>query len=503
MKSLSIIAIPLVALLLGSCSSTQQASNKAYGDDVYYSPKANANEQTANKQQPASSTPATEYSTPVKDADQGQSVNQENRFDYDGNSSSTQTTGQDGNTYVTNNYYNDDDYYDYAYTARIRRFNNPMWGYSYYDSYYTNSYWYDYNPHNWGVSIYCGYNWWAPSAWYAPSYTAFSWGYSPYNYWYNAPYYGYGYNPYSPYGYNNGWGSYNYGYANGYNNGYWNGYYDGLYNNPYYFNSYDNYSYNDVYNGPRRNTTGSVADNGNRTRSVAQAYNRALKSDIKNQLPVSNAYASTMALNPRTVKAQPASDVNPRGNEGELIHPKATGTNPRANGVKDNGVAPVRGNTQASDENANPRSSDVKGTEDTPHIRNTTRPADEYSNPRSNDVKGNEETPHIRNTTRPVDGNSNPRNNEVTPRNNNTPREVTPRTREKNVSTPRGNDEVTPRNPSRTETQPAPKQRNETPRNENTTPAPRQERQISQPSPSPKPSAPANNNQNNNSRPRK
>ena len=77
---------------------------------------------------------------------------------------------------LTNNYYYDqDDYYDYAYSANIRRFYSPVVGYSYYDPFYTNLYWYDYNPVHWGTSIYLGYNWWRrqPST-ISPSVTAVS-----------------------------------------------------------------------------------------------------------------------------------------------------------------------------------------------------------------------------------------------------------------------------------------------------------------------------------------
>ena len=76
-------------------------------------------------------------------------------------SSSETYTDDGGTTYITNNYYYDsDDYYDYAYTARIRRFHSPVcYSWSYYDPYYTNLYWYDRYPGNWGVSIYLGYDW--------------------------------------------------------------------------------------------------------------------------------------------------------------------------------------------------------------------------------------------------------------------------------------------------------------------------------------------------------
>ena len=59
---------------------------------------------------------------------------------------------ENGNT-VINNYYNNDDYY---YSSRIRRFHRPMWGMGYYDPWYTDMYWYNYDPFFWGTSIYAG-----------------------------------------------------------------------------------------------------------------------------------------------------------------------------------------------------------------------------------------------------------------------------------------------------------------------------------------------------------
>ncbi|MBO7227198.1 MAG: hypothetical protein J6V33_06415, partial [Bacteroidales bacterium] len=79
--------------------------------------------------------------------------------------------------------YDESDYYDYSYAARIRRFDAPVVGIGYYDDYYTNMYWYTYNPNYWGVSIYLGYNWWYPSWYwyYRPYYYNYcSWGYDPF-----------------------------------------------------------------------------------------------------------------------------------------------------------------------------------------------------------------------------------------------------------------------------------------------------------------------------------
>lgn len=163
----------------------------------------------------------------------------------------------DANPYYKDRPFKYDDYYDYEYATRVKRFNNNINGLGYYDNYYTNSYWYNKNPYNYGVSVYNGYSWWGSSYnsySYNPSvnfYNNYGWGCN--NYGYN------GYNPYmSAYsqGYNNGfnngmWGNY-YGYGNPYNNGYGIGNSFGYGYNPYgYSNSFAspyNYGYNNPYN---------------------------------------------------------------------------------------------------------------------------------------------------------------------------------------------------------------------------------------------------------------
>ncbi len=65
--------------------------------------------------------------------------------------------------------FDEEDYYDYAYSARLRRFYHPVVYRDYYADYYTNLYWYTYDPFCWGTSIYLGYSWWYPSyysSWY-------------------------------------------------------------------------------------------------------------------------------------------------------------------------------------------------------------------------------------------------------------------------------------------------------------------------------------------------
>lgn len=143
------------------------------------------------------------------------------------------------NPYYKEPNYNKDDYYDYEYAARVKRFYNPVSGLGYYDNWYTNYGFY--GAPNYGNSIYMGYgnyspyfgygyNWGNPyysyglgTCWGSPFYSPFYnnyWGYSPWS----SPYYAYspyyGYNPYGYYPYSYGYSPY-YGY------------------NPYYYNSQD------------------------------------------------------------------------------------------------------------------------------------------------------------------------------------------------------------------------------------------------------------------------
>src|SRR5262245_32611644 len=117
------LMIALIAVL-SACSTTNQTVN----DDLYY------NKNTA----PATVTKPSPQRAP----------NESEQVDSQPSTSQDQSSDQSSNSNQATNtkpYYNDDDYYDYAYTARMRRFYSPMPGYAYYDPYYTNTYWYDYN----------------------------------------------------------------------------------------------------------------------------------------------------------------------------------------------------------------------------------------------------------------------------------------------------------------------------------------------------------------------
>lgn len=253
MKKSTLLILTCTGALLSACSTTYRSGSAQ--DDIYYSasdepataPPAASPSGNASNERPYTPSGGSYQGNNSSDYQPSSQTNDVpaangNSDYYQPNSTSNYSDGN-GNTYVTNNYYNGDDYYDYAYSARLRRFYSPYYGYSYYDPIYTNNYWYDYNPSNFGVSIYTGYSWWAPSYYYYSPFIyggphwgmgfSYGWGTPCYTGWYNpgfySPWHG-GY--YAPY-----YSSYNMGYWNGYQHGY----YDGSWGlaNPYYYNSYD------------------------------------------------------------------------------------------------------------------------------------------------------------------------------------------------------------------------------------------------------------------------
>ncbi|MBM3420382.1 MAG: hypothetical protein FJY11_04525, partial [Bacteroidetes bacterium] len=108
----------------------------------------------------------------------------------------TYITGQ-GNT-VVNNYYMDD--FGYHYSSRISRFHRSYSAFDYYSPVYTESYWYNFEPYTWGLTIYSGggfgirygYSWSYPAfygyGWHTPAfYSSYSWGYDPFYHSYYMP----------------------------------------------------------------------------------------------------------------------------------------------------------------------------------------------------------------------------------------------------------------------------------------------------------------------------
>ena len=126
MKRIQIILTFTALFAAASCSPTRNVSSTP--DDVYYSER----DQQHEPQPAAASAPPADYSRDYSN------YNPDNNTNNSQTPSSTeQYTDDKGNTYVTNNYYNDDDYYDYEYSARLRRYYTPAVGYGYYDPFYT------------------------------------------------------------------------------------------------------------------------------------------------------------------------------------------------------------------------------------------------------------------------------------------------------------------------------------------------------------------------------
>lgn len=191
-----------------------------------------------------------------------------------GDQRTTETYTDENGTVINNYYYGD--YYednDYAYASRIRRFHNNNFGWGYYDPWYTNMYWYNYDPFFWGTSIYAG-AW--PSWGWGVGWNSWNCGFGWNNWGWNA---GWGCNTW---GWGAGWNSWGWGwnnwgwnnpYWNGYNQGYWNGFYDGLAVGGYY-NTFDPYS--GIYYGHRGSAgTGGTVGSGYRNTSFASVYNQA------------------------------------------------------------------------------------------------------------------------------------------------------------------------------------------------------------------------------------
>ena len=202
-------------------------------DDVYYDPGKDASNQS-NYQNNQSDNSSTTFEQ--NDNRDGYSLDSSNSaYKYD-SVSTAESTDQNGNTYVTNNYYNDD---DYSYTSRLRRYYMPNYGVDYYSYCFTPSFYFGWN--SWNSPYLASVNPWYSDPWWSwnrrayigfgidPFYDPywnwnFGWNsFSYYNSW-NYPYYGcgglgYGYNSFG-----NRYGEY-YGRNGGYggrHDGYWN-----------------------------------------------------------------------------------------------------------------------------------------------------------------------------------------------------------------------------------------------------------------------------------------
>ena len=184
MKKLSILFIGCLCLTLISCK-TRFDNISGSSDDVYYDPAKDpktvstkpSNNNNQNQQQYQNNNGQQQYQ--VQNA-RYQSNQQQGYNPNAGKIAATHADSMNPNYKDPN--FNYDDYYDNAYAARVNRFQNPIYGTGYYDSYYTNQYTYTGNPNSYGNSIYNNY----PSNMYN-SYNNYGMG-------------GYGMSGYNPYG---------------------------------------------------------------------------------------------------------------------------------------------------------------------------------------------------------------------------------------------------------------------------------------------------------------
>lgn len=220
----------LLLVSLGACTTGYQSA--AVHDDIYYSQSTaqklaeeapQANVQSVQIQAQDESRPAAAYTDNY--AEEKQQYQQDYQ-DYE-NQEDTLYYEEEDSQVTYNNFYLENYYHDYYYSSRIRRFHHHHPSFGYYDPFYTNMYWYNYDPHYFGMSIYMGYD-----PFFSPGY--YSWGYRPWG----GAHYGYAWGYGSLYG---GWGGNYYGYGGGYHHGYYD--YGYGYRSPYYYDDVQQYVY--------------------------------------------------------------------------------------------------------------------------------------------------------------------------------------------------------------------------------------------------------------------
>ena len=346
MKTLIKFAV-IPMLLLSACSSSNQLSS-AYDDDGIYTSKKEKplvaqTPTVAEKAKPqiAEQKPVTYNEVTPKSYNANEAAVDKSQMSYDKykqsqvdnanpiveNNTAAQTEAV--NTQENQNYsnYDADDYYDYGYSSRLRRFHNPCHFSGYYDDYYTNMYWYNHDPFYYGTSIYMGYNWFGPDYSYYNPYYYNNWGWN----------FGFGLGL--------GWGSYGMGYY-GWNTPYWGGGYYGYggyghghghgFNNDNWASNHRNSAAN--YFGPRNGigasngtttprgsgtTTGGIKSTNQRFSSTDNTSKRTtinigsndiaptpIGSESKKAVPVLNQNENISPVNP-SVKANDSKAVNP------------------------------------------------------------------------------------------------------------------------------------------------------------------------------------------------
>lgn len=236
-----LLFIPLFAALAISCSSPTSLQTSEY-DDVYYSKK----DKTIIADNTAVDAESAQQSPQAADKE-GSVANPEYspRSSGGGADYSAATTTD----YYSPGFYDEDDYY---YASRIRRFNAPYRGLSYYDFAYTDYYWYNRDPFYYGRSIYHDPFY----SYHRPCYSCYGWPsyYGGLTIIINRPYY-------SRWGWGNPYGGYYGGYYGGLSRGWYGGGYGSYYGNSGWYRNDNNISRNVQY-GPRRDRSAVPAGNG-------------------------------------------------------------------------------------------------------------------------------------------------------------------------------------------------------------------------------------------------
>ncbi len=363
----SVIIFSIFMCFLGKTASAQIENY----DETYYSPAKN--EVVVEKYDPI----VLYKDTTVR------SVEQELILELEGVPMNAETKAK---TVVV---YDESDYYDYAYTARIRRFDNPVIGVGYYDDYYTNMYWYTYNPNYWGVSIYLGYNWWYPSwSWYYRPYYYSYWGYydpffNPYwNPYWDPFYYGHHHHHHHHYGHHHG--HHHYGHHHHY-----------AWNCNHYYNSLDRGSF---YYGPRTYNGATTRYLGGRTENIAYRNSTARYSNRDNR-SFGQRYESAIASRTNTSRGNNTAGLNtPTRRGGVDINRNAyrSSTSERTSSATTGRVT-----TGTTDRGTTTTGRVTTGTTDRTSTTGTTRQvsgSDKYSKPSSVENTRNEQ--YTRPTTR-------------------------------------------------------------------------------------------------------
>lgn len=340
MKTLILYFGLILTVVLSSCSSISHTAKNTEYDDRYYSlADANKERRQLKKLNKDSEQQIIDRSAPSTSNREYDDIDGENMDGYSDNrqpsyerfSSPGPNTGNTQNNY----YFDMDDYHDYQYASRVRRFHRPMNNWGYYDPFYTNYFWYDPNPLFFGQSIYSTYGFWNP---YSP-WGWNSWGPSfnmGWNSW-SGFHMGFGMGPmmnnfYNPWGWNsfyrpwgspwayNPWGCYNpfmwgmpmQGYGMGFNNGFAAGMaMNSMMNNQMHFNSFDSNTYSF---GPN---TGGIGGGSFSNTPLNQTFTQSVGTNFVSlkQTAPNSATSTSGSVSEKQLLNQGTGATNIRGNE--------------------------------------------------------------------------------------------------------------------------------------------------------------------------------------------